>query len=196
MARPNFPCSINRRSLITSAAAVTAAGFVPVAGPCNADPVRIVEALPPQSITPKVPALNVSATTARRLLEIKRRNEIRREAGLPILSIPKELRRMRRQEELEAFGRFEAAHCAAVWEQVLEPRREAEGPKSRLRWIESVWYQKQVREILRRHFKEASHGRKRPGPVGDQQHCQEVGACTNAENLVSRKATQVLPLCA
>lgn len=34
----------------------------------------------------------------RRLLEIARRNEIRREANLPLLSIAKELRRMKQQE--------------------------------------------------------------------------------------------------
>ena len=47
------------------------------------------------ALTPEVPPLNVCAATARRLLEIARRNEIRREAKLPLLPIAKELRRMK-----------------------------------------------------------------------------------------------------
>jgi hypothetical protein len=62
------------------------------------------------------------AATARRLMEIARRNEIRREAKLLLLSIPKELRRMKKQEELEEFERFQAAYRKVVWEEVLAAR--------------------------------------------------------------------------
>jgi hypothetical protein len=42
---------------------------------------------------------------------------------------------MKKQEELEKFSRFEAAHAEAVW--VLKPRREAEAnPNWRPSWIE------------------------------------------------------------
>src|ERR1700730_17253882 len=39
-------------------------------------------------------ALNVCASTARKIEEVAERNRIREEAGLPVLSIPRELRRM------------------------------------------------------------------------------------------------------
>ena len=70
---------------------------------------------------------NFCTATARRLLEIARRNEIRREAKLPLLPIAKELRRIKRQEDLEEFERFAAGRRTAVLEEVLRPCREAGG---------------------------------------------------------------------
>jgi hypothetical protein len=90
---------------------------------------------------------------ARRLLEIARRNEIRREANLPLLSIAMELRRIKRQEDLEEFSRFEAVHGKAVWEEVLKPRREAEGPNWRPNWMEAMCYQNEARKILWEQFR-------------------------------------------
>jgi hypothetical protein len=46
---------------------------------------------------------------------------------VPLLPIAKELRRIKRQEDLEEFERFEAAFGKAVWDEVLKVRREAEG---------------------------------------------------------------------
>jgi len=156
MARPNFRPSINRRSLITAAAAATAAGIVPIAGPGNANLVRIVEALAPPSFMPEYGLRHMCAATARRIREIERRNEVRREAGRPILTIPKELRRMWRQAELQAFERFEAANGAAVWKQVLKPRQEAAAnPNWRPTWMEAVHYQREVSKILREQFRVA-----------------------------------------
>jgi hypothetical protein len=34
---------------------------------------------------------------------------------------------MKEQEKLEEFSRFEALHRKALWDQVLRPRKEAEG---------------------------------------------------------------------
>ena len=97
--------------------------------------------------------MNVCAATARRLLEIARRNEIRQEAKLPLLPIAKELRRMKKQEELEEFERFEATYGKVVWEEVLKPRREAEdNPNWRPSWMEGVRYQSEVYKILRQQF--------------------------------------------
>ena len=97
-----------------------------------------------------------SAGTAHRLLEIARRNEIRQGAGLPLLSIPRELRLMKRQEELVAFGRFEIAHRRAVWDQVLASRRLAEvNPNWRPSWMEGIGYQSEVRRILWEQFRAA-----------------------------------------
>jgi hypothetical protein len=70
-----------------------------------------------------------------------------------LLSIAKELRRMKKQEELEEFERFEAVYGKAVWEEVLKPRREAEGnPNWRPSWMEGVRYQTQANKILRQKF--------------------------------------------
>ena len=142
------PIAIDRRRLLT-AAAIAAASTIPkvTADETVADSVRS-SALPQGVRTPKV-----CATTARRLLEIYRRNELRQAALLPLLSIPSELRRMRQQEALEAFRRFEAAHGRAVWDQVLEARRQAAGsPDWRPNWTEGVRLQKQVYAALRAGF--------------------------------------------
>ena len=85
-------------------------------------------------------------------MEIARRNEIRREAKLSLLPIAKELRRIKQQEELEEFSRFEAAYGKAMWQEVLKPRREVEGPNWRPSWMEGVSYQTQVNKILRQKF--------------------------------------------
>ena len=151
MAGPDFPLSINRRRLLTSAAAtLTATGSIlPVVKRANA---AAADVLQPSPLTPKAEPLNFCAATARRLLDIARRNEIRREAKLPLLPIAKELRRMKKQEELEEFERFEAVRRTAVWEEVLQPRREAEGPNWRPSWMEGISYQTQVNKILWQQF--------------------------------------------
>ena len=60
---------------------------------------------------------------------------------------------MKKQEELEEFERFEAAHAKAVWQEVLKPRREAEdNPNWRPSWMEGVRYQSEVYKILRQQF--------------------------------------------
>jgi hypothetical protein len=100
MAKPDFPLNIDRRRLLTSAAAtVTATGSI-LPGVKLADGAA-ADVLQSSPLTPKAEPANLSAATARRLMEIKRRNEIRREAKLPLLPIAKELRRMKKQEELE-----------------------------------------------------------------------------------------------
>ena len=90
---------------------------------------------------------------ARRLLEISRQNELRRQAELPLLSIPNELRRMKQQEDLEAFRKFEAANGREVWDQVLADRRQAEGNSNwRPNWMEGLHYQNRVHAALRARF--------------------------------------------
>ena len=131
--------------LLTSAAAAVAS-IVPGAEG-NTDAVQ------PSLLTPRVPALKVCAATARRLLAIARRNEIRREAKLPLLSVLEELRRMKQQEDLVEFERFGAAHREAVWNEVLKPRREAKGNSNwRPTCLEGMYYQSQVYKILRERF--------------------------------------------
>ena len=92
---------------------------------------------------------------ARRFLDIARRNEIRRKAGLPLLSTVKELRRMKEHEDGELrrieFEQFEAQYQKEVWDAVLRPRREAEGDPNWFppNWAEGVGYQSDVYKILR-----------------------------------------------
>jgi hypothetical protein len=65
---------------------------------------------------------NVCTATARRLLEIERRNELRREAMLPPLKISTELRRMKQAEDQQQFSRFATRHSVA--DQLLKSRRQ------------------------------------------------------------------------
>jgi hypothetical protein len=146
MTGPDFRLSINRRRLLTSGAAAATAAIAPGAGCVKA---AFANAAQPATLPAETPALKLCAATARRLLEIARRNEIRREAKLPLLPIAKELRRIKREEDLEKFSRFEAVHGKAVWEQVLKARREAEGnPNWRPSWMECMCLQNQVHKAL------------------------------------------------
>ena len=150
MARRDFPLNIDRRRLLATGAAVATAAIALRADRVDA---ALADTVQLPALTPEVPPLNVCAATARRLREIARRNEIRREAKLPLLPIAKELRRMKKQEELEEFERFEAVYGKAVWEEVLKPRREAEGnPHWRPNWMEGVRYQTEVYKILQQQF--------------------------------------------
>src|SRR5690349_7546322 len=150
MAKPDFTLKIDRRRLLATGAVVATAAIALRADRVDA---ALADTAQLPALTPEVPPLNVCAATARRLLEIARRNEIRREANLPLLPIATELRRMKKQEELEEFERFEAAYGKAVWDQVLKQRREAEGnPNWRPTWIEGISYQTQVDKILGEKF--------------------------------------------
>ena len=151
MARPDFPLSINRRRLMTAGSGSHSDRRI-LPGVKRAD-AALPDLFQSRPLTLEVEPRNFCAATARRLLEIARRNEIRREAKLPLLPIAKELRRMKKQEELEEFERFEAVYGKAVWEEVLKDRREAEGnPNWRPSWMEGVSYQSQVYKILREQF--------------------------------------------
>jgi hypothetical protein len=151
MAGTDLPLNIDRRRLLaTAAAAVTASGIVPSARPAKSAARPFVQ-LP--QVTSEAGPANVSAATAGRLLEIARRNELRREANLPLLSIAKELRRMKDRETRGEFERFEAAYGKAVWDKVLRARRVAESNLNwRPSWTEGVSYQTQVRKILWEQF--------------------------------------------
>lgn len=156
MAAIGFPnrvpsLSIDRRRLLTTVAALAAAGRIAP----NLE--RIGAAMQAQAVdsvlTPAKSSKPPCTPMARRLAEIARRNEIRREAALPLLSTPKELRRMKQWEKLEEFERFKAELSKAVWDEVLRPRREAESnPNWRPSWMEGLGYQGEVNKILWGHF--------------------------------------------
>ena len=104
--------------------------------------------------TTEAPEWNVCAVTARRLEEIATRNRSRQEAGLPLLSITKELRRMKEAADTAEFEAFAETHGSAVWEEALAPMREAIGdPTWRPRsWMEGMGLQAEVSRTLRERF--------------------------------------------
>jgi hypothetical protein len=131
---------------------MTAAGIVP-----NVSPQTDIVVSPQMVSAASESILKVCATTARRLAEIECRNQLRREAKLPVLGIARELRHLKeqadRQKFWEAFRPFAAKHRQAVWDEVLKPRRELEGPNWRPNWIEGMAYQSEVYRILRERFR-------------------------------------------
>ena len=141
---------INRRNLLSTAVGVAAGSIVPSVAPSEA---ALVDKRPSLSTAFEVLLQNVSAPTARRLLEITRRNELRRQANLPLLSIPKELRRMMAAEYEQEFSRFSEVYEEAVWDQVLKSRRETEAANWKPSWIEGLGYQNEVYRILRERFR-------------------------------------------
>jgi len=145
--------TIDRRQLLVSGAAITATGIVPgVERADNFAPAELLNAAKAPSL--EVSTRNVCAVTARRLEEIVTRNRIRQQARLPLLSIPKELRRLKEGADAAAFSEFAAVHRLAVWDEVLAPVREARGePNWRPRgFMEGLAFHSQVNKILRERF--------------------------------------------
>jgi hypothetical protein len=120
---------MNRRQLLTTVAAIPMSGILPPQVSADAVP---VPSIPTSERSP----LNVCAATARRIEEITARNRIRAEASLPLLSIPKELRRMKEADDAAAFEEFAARHRQAVCDEVLATTREARGESN---WHPSGW---------------------------------------------------------
>src|SRR6516165_3011739 len=123
------PLAMNRRQLLATVAAIPMSGVLP--------PQVSADALNVPSIPTSEPSpLKLCAATARRIEEIIARNRIRAEACLPLLSIPKELRRMKEADDAGAFEAFANAHRGAVWDEVLATKRETRGEPN---WRPSGW---------------------------------------------------------
>jgi len=151
---PAGPKKVDRRQLLTTVAAITAGGVLPTepTGAATTPVETIVNAA--AGPVSNAPALNVCPSTARRIEEIAARNRIRQEAGLPLLSIAQELRRMKAVYDAATFEQFAARYRQAVWDEVLAPVRQAKGD---LYWrprgfMEGLGYQAQVNELLRERF--------------------------------------------
>jgi len=156
MAKQNLPepkLTIDRRQLLTTIAAITVAGVLPTELTEAVTPAEV--AIIPEPI-PMMhpPALNLCAATARRIEAIDARNRIRQEAQLPMLCIPRELRRMKTVDDLAEFERFAAYHREAVWEEILTRVQEVKrDPHWRPRgFMEGLGYQAQVNRVLRERF--------------------------------------------
>jgi hypothetical protein len=171
MARPIIPAqseqrlSIDRRLLLTSAAALTTSGFVPRIGLAKAaKPAEVANMVETPSL--EIRTLNVCATTAWRLEKIAQRNRIREEVGLPLLSVAKELRRMKTEADLNRFRRFAAVHHKAVWDEVLKRVQDDKGnqnwhPRS---FMEAVDLQARVSKILHERFALAEFNSRQSDP--------------------------------
>ena len=94
------PEVINRRSLLTGAAAMAAVSTIPKVTAAEAVPASVQ----PVALRSEARAPKVCVGTARRLLEIRRRNELRQAGQLPLLSITKELRRMKQKGGVGGFS--------------------------------------------------------------------------------------------
>jgi hypothetical protein len=87
MAKQDFPPNIDRRRLLVSAVAL--AGSSIEAGVEYAKAATVTAAAQPIASAPGVQGLNACPATARRLLEIERRNLLRAEANLPFCRLQK-----------------------------------------------------------------------------------------------------------
>jgi hypothetical protein len=78
---------------------------------------------------------------------------------LPLLSIPKELRRMKETDDAAAFETFAAVHRGAVWDAVLAVKREARGAPhwQPTDWMEGMAFQSEVGRILRQRFERSGN---------------------------------------
>ena len=93
---------LDRRQLLRGAAAATAIRALPASERAVAAPQEI------EASANLAGWSHFSADTLRRLEEIGLRNRLRKEARLPLLSVVKELRRMKTVEDGERFNQFVA----------------------------------------------------------------------------------------
>jgi rubrerythrin len=147
-----FP-NLSRRQLLSTAAASSFAGIAPnVAFDAHAksEIAQQAQALAPPSM--EAQAQKFSAITLRRLREIAERNRVRQEAGLPLLSVPKELRRVKEAADAEKFRNFAEAHRRRVYEKMLaRVRRQCCDPQWAPTGVLSgggLWFDAQVDEQL------------------------------------------------
>ena len=140
------PLRMDRRQLLTTVAAIPMSGILP--------PQVTADAVPVPSIPTSEPSrLNVCPATARHIEEITARNRIRAEACLPLLSIPKELRRMKEAADAAAFEAFADANRGTVWDEVLATKRaRGESNWHPSGWMEGLALQAEISSALRQRF--------------------------------------------
>jgi hypothetical protein len=115
-----FP-NLSRHQLLSSAATITVAGIAPnIAYEAHgrSEIARQAQALALPSKEGQ--AQNFNAVTLLRLREIAERNRVRQEAGLPLVSVPRELRRMKEAADIEKFRTFAEAHRKRVRQKMLD----------------------------------------------------------------------------
>jgi hypothetical protein len=115
---PIFP-NLSRRQLLSSATTITVAGIAPNVGleaHANSEIAQQAQTLAPSK---EAQAQKFSAVTLLRLQEIAERNRVRQEAGLPFLSVGKELRRMKEAADVEKFKTFAETHRKSIYQKML-----------------------------------------------------------------------------
>jgi len=120
MAKTDFPLSVNRRRLLTAAAAITATGIVPTGNHADTAAAAVIQS---SAIAPEAEAANFCAGTVTRLAEFARRNALRNEFGLPLLSVATELRRMKTPADTEKVEKFRNALREPVFQKMLARAR-------------------------------------------------------------------------
>jgi len=124
MAKSDFPLSMDRRRLLTAAAAITASGIVPTGNHVDTAAAAVIQS---STIAPGTEGANVCVVTATRLAEIARRNALRNEFGLPLLSVATELRRMKTAADTEKVEKFRDALRERVFHKMLARARRQRG---------------------------------------------------------------------
>jgi hypothetical protein len=109
--------ALDRRQLLGSAAGLVAAGIAPPIDAAKATDSAAVN-VAARSTAVENPLLNVCPATAARIAQIAARNQIRAEAGLPLLSVTRELRRMKEASDTAEFEAFAEVHRKAVWDDI------------------------------------------------------------------------------
>jgi hypothetical protein len=147
--------NINRRQLLTSAATMTVAGIAPNIS--HTEPLAKTEISPTKALASSCTETSGSqfdAVTVLRLREIAERNHIRQEAELSLLSVPKELRRMKEAADTEKFRKFADAHRKSVHDKMLARVRRRYGDPN---WAPTgvlsgggLWFAAQVDEQTRK----------------------------------------------
>jgi hypothetical protein len=147
---PN-PCErlrIDRRRLLKSSVAITAANLAPILSPSEAASVVSAQTV---STTPEA-ILNVSAATFRRLQEIQARNLLRKESGLPLLSVAQKFRRTKARQAAQDYANFADRFRRRMQEKVLARIRRETGDND---WkpqgaFQGMAFQNEVSQRLRR----------------------------------------------
>jgi hypothetical protein len=120
--------NLSRRQLLSTAATAAVAGIAPSItfdAHARSEIAPQAQALAPSSKEAHVQ--NFSAVTSLRMREIAERNRFRKEAGLPLLSISRELRRMMHAADSEKFRKFAKAHRGRIYEKMLARVRRQRG---------------------------------------------------------------------
>ena len=151
--------SLDRRRLLVSAAALPVASVVPGVKPANAVAPDVFQSSP---LTLEAEPANFCAGTARRLAEIARRNRLRYDFGLPLLSVATELRRMKTAAETERVERFRNTLREPVFQKMLTRARRQRGdaawePKG---FCERWQFSNEVEMRLKRLYDELAEGRR------------------------------------
>jgi hypothetical protein len=152
--------NIDRRQLLISAATVPLAGIAPniargeaLAKSEIAQPTKMLSLS-----SADVEHLNFDRVTVLRLRDVAERNRIRLEARLPLLSVAKELRRIKEAADTEKFRKFADAHRKRLYNKMLARARRRCGDPN---WAPTgllsgggMWFNvqvdRQVRKLYRR----------------------------------------------